>query len=273
MEELDRKKLQKKLLSLTKEVDRICRKNNITYCLIGGSTIGAVRHKGFIPWDDDMDIGFLREDYNRFLAACKNDLNSDYFIQTCDTDENYIYAHAKLVIKHTVFIEEGHEKTKEIKGIFIDLFPFDHVAKNKKDKERQKHRIYLCQKLLRQKCKIADSPSWSIKQIIFARCLSAVSVFISKKTIMRVLLRTMTKYNEENGPLIANMSGLYGFEKETIPAQYFEELIEVPFENEQFYIMKEYDAYLKHIYGDYMVLPPVEKRVAHKIIEIVFNDK
>lgn len=112
------------------EIKRICEKNNIPYFLIGGTLLGAVRHKGFIPWDDDLDIGFLRKDYDRFLEVCKTELSEEMFLQTWDTDEYYGLPFGKVMLKGTRFRESANGTAAAQSMIFVDIFPYDDMPEN-----------------------------------------------------------------------------------------------------------------------------------------------
>ena len=121
-------KLQKRELELLLEVDRICRKNSISYSLDGGTLLGAIRHRGFIPWDDDADIMMTRSQYDRFYEACKTDLNTEkYFLQEFRTDPQYRWGYSKMRRNGTVFMREGQEHIKCHVGVCIDIFIFDKV--------------------------------------------------------------------------------------------------------------------------------------------------
>ncbi len=124
------KSIQFNLLIIMDELDRICRKNDIKYSLDGGSMLGAIRHNGFIPWDDDMDVVMLRKDYKKFIKACKKDLDSSKFtFESTKTSKFYSYNFGKLKLNNTVFEEKGSELVKEHKGLYIDIFPLDKTGK------------------------------------------------------------------------------------------------------------------------------------------------
>ena len=126
------RKMQLLELKILKEVKRICEKHNIPYFLIAGSLIGAVRHKGFIPWDDDIDIGMLRDDYERFLDVCKTDLGSEYFLQTPETEKgNADYGIAHIRLNGTSMVQEFRKNTTTHNGFTIDIFPYDNLPENK----------------------------------------------------------------------------------------------------------------------------------------------
>ena len=127
----DLRKMQLLQLSIFKEFDLICRKNGIKYTLCGGSLLGAIRHGGFIPWDDDIDVTMLRADYEKFSMLCKNELDNErFFFQTMETDEEYRLMYGKIILKGTSFVRTGYEKSKAKNGIFIDIFPRDNVSDN-----------------------------------------------------------------------------------------------------------------------------------------------
>ena len=113
------------MLKLLRELDRICTKYDIPYWLDGGTLLGAIRHGGFIPWDDDIDVAMLRNDYYRFLEVAKTELRDDIYLQTRETDSDYPMFFAKLRDKYSTFHEPMYERLKCHKGIFLDIFPFD----------------------------------------------------------------------------------------------------------------------------------------------------
>lgn len=124
----DRRKAQLLMIKILKEVHRICTENNIKYFLHFGTLIGAVRHNGFIPWDDDIDVGMLRPDYERFLQIVKNKLGNDFIFQNSSNDRGFAYCFSKIMLKDTIWIEQSSVQTsKKYNGIYIDVFPFDKV--------------------------------------------------------------------------------------------------------------------------------------------------
>ena len=120
-------KIHRTEMDIMREIDRICRKHNLTYFLSCGTLLGVVRHKGFIPWDDDMDIDMTRENYDKFIAACKTGLNPEFRLQTWITDPNYHNGFAKILLKGTCAIEKRGETTLCEKGVFVDIFPWDNI--------------------------------------------------------------------------------------------------------------------------------------------------
>ena len=115
------------MLEMVQELDRICRKHHIPYFLYGGTLLGAIRHNGFIPWDDDLDVGLMRNDYLRLMQVLPDELPSHIVLQTNDTDRNYFYFFAKLRDTRSFLDEGAYDRCFKYRGIFIDIFPFDKV--------------------------------------------------------------------------------------------------------------------------------------------------
>ncbi len=138
------RQIQNIQIDLIKEVDRICRKNHVHYNMVGGTMLGAIRHGGHIPWDDDADIGFLREEYEKFREACKKDLNKEkYYMQDFRDAPGYRWGYGKLRRKDTLFLRNGQEFMPYEQGIFIDLMPFDNVPNNLILCNSDRHRLLM----------------------------------------------------------------------------------------------------------------------------------
>lgn len=130
--ENSKRNLQLKLLEMAKYIDKLCRENDIEYYLAYGSCLGAVRHKGFIPWDDDFDIAMTLENYNKFCEVCKTQLDTEtYFLQNLETEPNYYLSFAKLRNIKTVLIEERNKDANITYGVYIDIFPLVGIPQNK----------------------------------------------------------------------------------------------------------------------------------------------
>lgn len=248
--------LQKKLFQILLEFDRICRKNNIKYVLDGGTMLGAVRHKGFIPWDDDIDVAMLRKDYKRFIKACKKDLNHDLFtLDTIETSNYYSYNFGKLKMNGTIWEEPGSEKVKEHKGIYIDIFPLDNT----------------CKMLYKFQCKMSyfwQTVRWKKIGREFTTKHSKVINFLSKIMPLKLInFNAQFSMRLCNCFMTKNVCKICHFGKGKAPhlRRYYEETIDVPFEDSSFSIPKDYEKWLDNRYGNWRELPPIElRKPSHK---------
>ena len=179
------RKLQMVELDILVEVDRICRKHNIEYFLAGGTLIGAIRHNGFIPWDDDIDISMTRENYNKFIEVQKKELNTDkYYFESMETDENCGMLYAKVKRKNSKYIEFASDSNRDNLGIWIDIFPIDKVKNNGRF-SNMKYTVVYCLKMVLLKkygylTKMSDA-----KKNFMVKIISFVSIFFSKKRLKK----------------------------------------------------------------------------------------
>ena len=287
------RKIQLLQVKILKEIDSICRKHNIKYTLCGGSMLGAIRHKGFIPWDDDIDISMLREEYEKFLLVCKEELNSEvYFLQTMETDLEYRLLYSRVLLKGTSFVRAGQEHIKAQNGIFVDIFPRDGQSDNRVIAFIQSRLAYLARKILYSPVGALRSKSL-IGRMAF-KVLRCFGRGTAEKIIKIVCKLNFNKETEivkcwglmSNGERRRLEMGKRGYKKycreiKTLPKEklkarkernrglkrrFFTDIIEVPFEDMMVMITSEYDIWLRYNYDDYMQLPPKEKQKIHQTV-------
>lgn len=254
----EQKKLQLEMLKFLKD---ICDKYSITYFLGGGTLLGAIRHKGYIPWDDDIDIMLPRKDYNKLLEIFNNESYESYKILSYKNTSDYYYSFAKLVDTRTILIENDYEKISEM-GVYIDLFPIDELPdeENKIKKVLKKYifwdRILMC---YIQKNFLKYNANFI--KILYKKSMKFfIKTFKLKNNILNNIDKICTKYTNTN--TVACITGVY-FEKEIMPKSYISDYVMVEFEGEEFKAPIGYDEYLTKHYGDYMKLPPKEKQVSN----------
>lgn len=261
-EDLSLRDAQMLMVDILKEVHNICERNGLKYFLDGGTLIGAVRHKGFIPWDDDVDIGMPREDYEKFLEIAKKELPNYLFLQTFETDDKYdIYqVPCKIRYNGTILIEKDIAENSEMhNGVYIDVFPYDSLPKKKFMYKLQRTLSY---NVLKSFIRIREKPEkLSIKNRItftFYKVMRALFPYKRRKKFFDFLV----SWNDVNSPYMAygldTIWSEYVYKKE----DYFE-LQKLEFEGNYFYGPKNYDAILTQLYGDYMTLPKEEDRQWH----------
>ena len=273
--QIDEKKL-KKLHEVEKEildkVANICYKNNINFQLTGGTLLGAVRHKGFIPWDDDIDITMFRKDYDKltydkFLNIAPKELGDNYYLQCYETDENCYFPFAKIRKRDTLFDEKEISHLDCPKGIYIDVFPFETISKPDS-------------KILRFKAMLIKN-IWDtifVKKGIHAikdtrhPFLDKLLSIFSYKFLRNWQLYLMKSVNIKNGDYLVCLCGAYDYKKDIHRLDKMVPFSKINFEGTVYPTYKIPDHYLTNLYGgDYMKLPPKEKRVNHVPERIVFN--
>lgn len=241
----------------------ICEKENLKYYLLGGTLLGAVRHKGFIPWDDDIDVGMPRTDYEKFVSGCQKYMPKDYFIQTFETDPEYPANFAKIRNSKTTFIESSLKNCKINHGVYIDVFPLDFYPDNESF-------CYSAKKLLLS-LRISDAFSVSGMKMK-TKAVRMISRIIYPSVGYAVKKREEFFKSVTGGKRIANHCGAWG-KKEIVPAKWYGEGKKLVFEGTEVSVPLEYEKWLTQVYGDYMQLPPPEKRIGHHFTEIVDLEK
>lgn len=258
-------------LKIALEIKRICEKNDIRYFLTAGTLLGAVRHGGFIPWDDDMDIGMLRNDYNKFIEVCKKDLGNEFFLQTWDTDKQYPFSFAKIRLNGTHFVEAFSENCGAHNGIFIDIFPFDNVPESKLKRKIQAKKYFICKRLLWIKKGMGTNmKSSGFKQQIKYYTFKIFSCIFKYESIKKYFLNVQTKYNDLQTSRVVT-DGSYPYDKESLKRNWVSNLELVKFETEEFLAYKDRVEYLEYFYGDFMKLPPVGERNRHMLQNVDFG--
>lgn len=239
-------------LSILDYINELCKQNNINYYLSYGTLLGAVRHGGFIPWDDDIDICMLREDYEKFIQIASKDANEFYRVLSINNDSKYYHEFAKVVDSRTR-IELKDIICNEKEGIWVDIFPIDPVANCRR---LQKIIVNTC--LMFRLLSVYKSfpnnhskllyPFWIIAKTIGFKPFLTIIDKISKSGRSRKYVGYIASYG----------SNKYYFEKEM-----FDESTRISFEGLLLPVPKNYDIYLTYLYGDYMTLPPENQRISN----------
>ena len=268
------RRVQLAQFEIAKEVKRVCEKNKIAYFLDSGTLLGAVRHHGFIPWDDDMDLGMLRDQYEMFLKAAVRDLDKKFQLVEWKSSNGYPRPFCKIVKKNTIYLEEGAKESEYERGIYIDIFPYD-VFPNKAD-SIQKRQINLYKAVIRNQCGIKTWVSnGKINKGKYLKNLpiTLLSHLIDRNSAISRYEKSAIKHNGENSEYYYPQ-GVSGYGRWIIPRKCLQNYEVLEFEGEMFSVPSDYDAFLKHAYGDYMKLPPEDQREnRHKIIQVDFGEK
>lgn len=261
-EDLSLRDAQMIMVEILEEVHKLCEKHGLKYFLDAGTLIGAVRHKGFIPWDDDVDIGMLREDFNKFLEIAKRELPKHLFLQTFETDEFYdVYpVPCKIRYNDTMFLEEGaKENYKMHNGVYIDIFPYDSLPKYNFIYKIQRALSFNILKSYKRLRDIPEKLSFKNK-ITFSFYKVVVKTFPNRRRLK--FFDFLVKWNDPKSEYMGYGVDTYWSEYVYKKSDYFD-LIKLEFEGKFFYAPKNYHSVLTQLYGDYMIMPKEEDRVWH----------
>ncbi|KRK89986.1 LicD family protein [Lentilactobacillus sunkii] len=257
-------------LNIFKQFATITKKYHINYIAMGGTMLGAIRHQGFIPWDDDMDVGMLRSDYEHFLKVASEELRgTHYFLQTPWTDQNYALSYAKILDRNT-FIEEKNNVNNARKGIFLDIFPLDKIPDSPARQRRQivdirrlDSRIYL-----KLRYNVIDNPIRKFQNPLSEEQVESADDFKEQREAI------MKMYNSKPALMnVKNLASQYSYEKEILNVDQVNDIVDLPFEDTSIRVPADYQSILTRIYGDYMELPPENARTEKHIVRLITNNQ
>lgn len=250
-------------LEMLQEVDRICKKCNIHYNIIAGTLLGAVRHSGYIPWDDDADVAFLRDEYEKFREACETELDkTKFYFQDHRNTKGYRWGYGKLRRKNTLFLREHQEHMPYEQGIFIDIFPLDAVPDNYMLRSIKNFECFCVRKILWSEVgKIADKSR--VKRIIY-KILSS----IPDKWVYGYYHRIIRNAGKKETDMVRILmfptpNKAWGYYR-----CWYENSTDIMFEGVVFRGIEDYDGYLSFKFGNYMELPPEDKRKVHLVSKL-----
>ena len=264
------KHLQEVSVKILKYLIKICEKNNLTYFLYGGTLIGAVRHQGFVPWDDDIDVIMFREDFEKLNEILEKNIDDKYRFMNVLNDESYHYTWGRLLLKNTLFKEWWADQVDYTPNIFIDIFILDNIPNNKFKRFIHRWTCYLLN-MLSSYSLIKQENDSKIKRIIQHTVYYTIKILpISPYSIKKRCVKSFTKYQNENCEEVCDFpsSGIMpiSFKTDWFP------LKKVKFEDIEVNIPNNYDKILKMEYGEYMELPPEESRFREAPEEIDFGE-
>ena len=253
--------LQSIQLECLAELDRICRKYQIDYSIDGGTLLGAVRHKGFIPWDDDIDVIMVRGEYEKFFEVCKTDLDTKhFFLQEHRTDKYYRVGYPRIKRNNTTYVRAGQEKSKQHQGVQIDVFVLDNMPNNYIARRLHRALTFFFRKILWSRTgKVASASAIQRVSYSLLDLLPASFAFWGFDALAKITNRKPTELVRHYAMTYPNpkING-YG-----TPSYLLNSFTELEFEGHTFMAVAEYDRYLSLLYGDYMQLPPEGERKPH----------
>ena len=257
------KLLQSLELMILKDFIKICEENNLTYYMYAGSLLGAVRHNGFIPWDDDLDVVMFRDDFEKFKEIFIASQNDKYELLCNETHRDYFHLLAKLMLKDTKFEESWVNQVDFHIGINMDIFVLDDLSDNNFKRNYQLKKSFFYNKLLiMSKIKLDDLPF--VTKIITHTGYYILNLFgINPSTINKRCLNFLRKYKNPNAECVFDISATAEEYPQIFSKDDFKDIEKIQFEDINVNIPSGYDNILKSLYGDYMQLPPKEDRYNH----------
>lgn len=245
---------QQACLTILSEFDRVCNELDIPYYLFAGTLLGCVRHQGFIPWDDDLDVLMLRKDYDRFIAQADMILNKEKFYLQKEFSEHWPMFFSKLRLNNTTCLEMYHARDpEEHHGIYIDIFPCDNAARSNWQRKIQ---FFSSKVVIAKSLKKRGYQTNSKKKKLFMAICSLLP--------QKVFMRMTTNGNDDSEYIHTFFGSAHSFSKNVYPRKLIAKSIDAKFENQEYPIPIGYDEMLTTIYGDYTIMPPEEERSQKK---------
>ena len=273
----DLRKVQKLLTLILAELDRVCRRIGVSYAVYGGTAIGAIRHGGFIPWDDDIDVMMTRADYERFLAEAPALLDERFRLDNTRTREDFPFMFTKMVMPGTLLIPEADKDSKYRMPFFLDILPLDEIPADEKAFRKMSRQSWLWGRLLflqgTPRPHLINTPAWK-KALIFSATtvahLGLKAVRATPRSLQERWEKAVRRYEGTGTGVYADFT-MRDPQNWIVREEEFFPTLDVPFEDITVMIQHEYDSLLRAGYGDYMQLPPPEKRYNHEAAIIDFG--
>lgn len=257
----DFRRIQEVQLTIMDDIHRVCVERGYRYYLIGGSALGAVRHKGIIPWDVDIDIAMPRADYERFLLEGQHLLQPNHLIYHCGNDKQFGSVHAIVVLKDSQIAFRNERADNYRYGIFVDVLPLDQWPEDQRLKMQQQKKLKHIQHLRSLRFGIMYSSNSRLKRIVKFLGKIVLSSFVSKQKLNLKQQDIMKQFNTaDEGEIWCSMVSHYSFDKTSFPKEIFGSPRLMAFSGRSFYVPEKVEEYLSQLFGNYWLLPSEDSR-------------
>lgn len=265
MKQQELENLQRVQLTIMDEIHKLCVNNNLRYYLIGGSALGAIRHKGFIPWDVDIDIAMPRKDYELFITQYSRQINPRFSVIDYRSEKNYHPPHALVILNNSVLIQEINELNPQMPnhGIYVDVLPLDIAPNNPQQRKSQERDLIRIRNFKEKKVSLIYPKNTKfeiflkkIRRVLFA----PVSLTRLNKKQQDIMMR-YDSLDENDNTVWCSMASHYKYEKLCMNKNIFGEPLLKDFAGRNYYVPREIGEYLKQLFGDYMRLPSEEEQL------------
>ena len=268
MKQIELSELRLLQLEMLQFVHDFCVENKISYSLSGGTLLGAVRHKGYIPWDDDIDIMMTRPDYERFYRLFNAQNHENYKFIFSNNEKQYFQPFGKVINQKTLLCEHYDRKIDSL-GVYIDVFPVDGLPENLTQRQQYWKKIAKLKNINTLLYEKSNKKEKGLKKIIRFILFYLLRI-LPANLFAKIINRCAIKNPFESSEYVACSVFGYG-QKEEVPKSIYDKYVLLDFENKKFFAMQGYDTYLKSLYGDYMQLPPAEKQIAKHDFEVYWR--
>lgn len=257
-------KLHSDILLIMDEIDRVCSENGLKYYLAGGTCIGALRHQGFIPWDDDMDIIMPYDDFKVFVSIAPTALKSSFFLRWHNTEDRYHQDFAKVCLRNTLFLD-SLEMSPERSGIFVDIFPVFPTRAYGMGIQIKSRVVHFLKAAIWLRASNRKVRAHQFFKFILSRVFSS-------KTLFKLIVWVIHPVSQSRATHYTCYASTYPIERQVIPIDWYGDGVRLPFEGRLYMCASKSDEKMRFEYGNYMQIPPPEKRKTHCPLKVVFSD-
>ena len=257
MKKMSKEELRKAQMGILDYLVDICSKNNISYFLTYGTLLGAIRHKGYIPWDDDIDVAMLRADFDRLVDVCNAEENPRYRLSCVENNPSCMYPFGKMIDERTVLYERG-EKGISI-GVYIDIFVYDNAPLDLKQREKGFDKLDLYGHWRQYQLPLKPAPL-SLRRVAVLTIKFLIDLFLPRQFFTRRIVSSAQKYRATESDYVCDFTEPFYNKRWVVEKSLFTDLILVEFEGKKYNAPRYYDKWLRLQYGDYMKLPSKEEQ-------------